>query len=100
MPCSTQLPRRQVNSTFITRKTTMNTQHAGVKGTILVTGGAGYIGSHTCVALLDSGYEVVVIDNLVNSKRETLARIERIADKRLTFFAAMRSMRASVSRLL
>ena len=42
---------------------------------ILVTGGAGYIGSHTCVELLDAGYEVVVVDNLVNSSRESLKRV-------------------------
>lgn len=39
------------------------------KGTILVTGGAGYIGSHTCVELLNDGYDVVVVDNLVNSRK-------------------------------
>ena len=43
---------------------------------ILVTGGAGYIGSHTCVELLNAGYEVVVVDNLVNSSRESLKRVE------------------------
>ena len=45
---------------------------------ILVTGGAGYIGSHTCVELLNAGYEVVVVDNLVNSSRESLKRDEEI----------------------
>ena len=53
---------------------------------ILVTGGAGYIGSHTCVELLDSGYEVVVIDNLSNSCREALDRVEKITGKTLTFY--------------
>jgi len=42
---------------------------------VLVTGGAGYIGSHTCVELLDSGYDVVVVDNFSNSKHEALKRV-------------------------
>ena len=45
---------------------------------ILVTGGAGYIGSHTCVELLNAGYEVVVVDNLVNSSKESLKRVEEM----------------------
>jgi UDP-glucose 4-epimerase len=52
---------------------------------ILVTGGAGYIGSHTCVELLQAGYEVVVVDNLSNSKEEALRRVEEIAGKRVEF---------------
>ena len=47
-------------------------------GKILVTGGTGFIGSHTCVALTNAGYSVVVMDNLVNSKVESIARIEMI----------------------
>jgi UDP-glucose 4-epimerase len=43
---------------------------------ILVTGGAGYIGSHTCVALLEAGYTVIVADNLCNSKIETIDKIK------------------------
>ena len=53
---------------------------------ILVTGGAGYIGSHTCVELLESGYEVVVIDNLCNSNPESLKRVERITGKAVKFY--------------
>lgn len=50
---------------------------------ILVTGGAGYIGSHTCVELLEAGYDVVILDNFCNSKRSVLQRIERITGKRV-----------------
>ena len=53
--------------------------------TILVTGGAGYIGSHTCVALLQAGFNVVVVDNLANSKRESLNRVQQITGKTLLF---------------
>ena len=53
--------------------------------TVLVTGGAGYIGSHACVALLEAGYRVVALDNLSNSKREAIARIEEIAGASLAF---------------
>lgn len=49
--------------------------------TILVTGGAGYIGSHTTLALLDAGYDVVVLDNLSNSSSESLARVARLAGR-------------------
>lgn len=53
--------------------------------TLLVTGGAGYVGSHTCVELLEAGYELVVLDNLCNSSREALHRVERITGKPLIF---------------
>lgn len=51
---------------------------------ILVTGGAGYIGSHTCVELLNAGHQVTVFDNFCNSHPESLARVERIAGKKLS----------------
>ena len=53
---------------------------------ILVTGGTGFIGSHTCVELLDAGYEVVIIDNLYNSKREVVQRIEQISGHHVAFY--------------
>ncbi|KAF7600895.1 MAG: UDP-glucose 4-epimerase GalE [Candidatus Dactylopiibacterium carminicum] len=53
---------------------------------VLVTGGAGYIGSHTCIELLASGFEVVVVDNLCNSKAEALRRVEALAGRRLAGF--------------
>ena len=52
---------------------------------ILVTGGAGFIGSHTCVELLNSEYEVIVLDNLCNSSEESLNRVQQICEKNLTF---------------
>lgn len=55
---------------------------------ILVTGGAGYIGSHTCVELLNQGYEVVVVDNLCNSSEESLHRVKEITGKDVTFYRA------------
>lgn len=55
---------------------------------ILVTGGAGYIGSHTCVQLLKAGYEVLIVDNFVNSKPEVLRNIERITGRQPRFIEA------------
>jgi UDP-glucose 4-epimerase len=53
---------------------------------ILVTGGAGYIGSHTCVELLKAGYEIIVLDNLTNSKPESLNRVKEISGKDFKFY--------------
>lgn len=59
-----------------------------VVGKILVTGGAGFIGSHTCVELLASNYELVIADNLCNSKEAAVERIEKISGKAVTFYKA------------
>ena len=53
---------------------------------ILVTGGAGYIGSHTCVELLQAGYDVVVLDNLSNASEKSLDRVKAITGKEVTFY--------------
>lgn len=53
---------------------------------ILVTGGAGYIGSHTCIELMKAGYDVVVVDNFYNSKRESLRRIAELSGKQFAFY--------------
>ncbi|MGI6510999.1 MAG: UDP-glucose 4-epimerase GalE [Catenisphaera adipataccumulans] len=53
---------------------------------ILVTGGAGYIGSHTCVELLKAGYEVVIVDNLYNSNKKAVSRIQEITGKNVSFY--------------
>ncbi|WP_113919677.1 UDP-glucose 4-epimerase GalE [Alkalibaculum bacchi] len=53
---------------------------------ILVTGGAGYIGSHACVELLNEGYDIVVVDNLSNSKTESLKRVEELTGKSIKFY--------------
>ena len=55
---------------------------------ILVTGGAGYIGSHTCLELLNSGHQVVVVDNLSNSSSEALKRVEQLTGRSITFYQA------------
>ncbi len=53
---------------------------------VLVTGGAGYIGSHTCLEMLNAGYDVVVMDNLNNSSEESLRRVQKITGKSLSFY--------------
>jgi len=55
---------------------------------VLITGGAGYIGSHTCVELVKSGLDVVVVDNFYNSKKEVLNRVEKIVGKSIKFYEA------------
>lgn len=52
---------------------------------ILVTGGAGYIGSHTCVELLEAGHDVIVLDNLSNSSEDSLKRVQELTGKTLKF---------------
>ena len=56
--------------------------------TILVTGGAGYIGSHTCIELIRAGYDVVVVDNLCNASEVSLKRVEKIVGKEIPFYKA------------
>ena len=56
------------------------------KKAILVTGGTGFIGSHACVELINAGYDVIVVDNLVNSHEKSLDRVQQITGKRPLFF--------------
>jgi len=53
---------------------------------ILVTGGAGYIGSHTCIALINAGYQITIVDNLCNSKLEAIPRIQELSGKTIDFY--------------
>ena len=55
---------------------------------ILTTGGAGFIGSHTCVELLNAGHDVVVVDNLYNSSKKSLERVEELTGKSIKFYEA------------
>ena len=66
---------------------------------VLVTGGAGYIGSHTCVELLNRGYGVVVIDNLVNSNPKAIERVEAITGKKVAFYENDVRDRAALDRI-
>ncbi len=59
-----------------------------MKGNVLVTGGAGYIGSHTCVELLENGYGVVVVDNFANPSEESVKRVEKITGKKVALYEA------------
>ncbi len=67
--------------------------------TILVTGGAGYIGSHACVELLDSGYDVVIVDNLSNSQPEAVRRIEKISGQSVAFYQADVRDKSALTRI-
>ncbi len=66
---------------------------------ILVTGGAGFIGSHTCVELLNAGYDTIVLDNLCNSKRESLKRVEKITGKSIKFYECDIRDKAGLDRI-
>ena len=61
--------------------------------TILVTGGAGYIGSHVCIALLDAGLDVVAVDNLCNSNKASLERVQSICGGRSSFGTQISGMK-------
>lgn len=67
--------------------------------TILVTGGAGYIGSHTCVELLNAGYDVVVLDNLYNASEKAVERVKQITGRELVFYNADVCDRAAVTKI-
>ena len=66
---------------------------------ILLTGGAGFIGSHTAVELLNAGHDVVVIDNLYNSSKESIARVEELTGKKVTFYEADACDAAALDRV-
>ena len=68
--------------------------------TILVTGGAGYIGSHTCVELLNEGYDVVVVDNLYNSNKKAIDRVEEITGKKVRFYDGDITNKADMDKVL
>ena len=67
---------------------------------ILVTGGAGYIGSHTCLVLLEAGHQVSVLDNLCNGSQVALQRVQELAGKPLTFLHGDVRNRADVDHAL
>ena len=66
---------------------------------ILVTGGAGYIGSHTCVQLLEAGHQVAIVDDLSNSHRGVIGRIEKLADRSVTFYEENVCNKAALQRI-
>ena len=67
---------------------------------ILVTGGAGFIGSHTCVEMLNAGYEVIVVDNLCNASEEAIRRVEKITGKNVTFIKQISEIKKHWIRFL
>ena len=67
---------------------------------ILITGGAGYIGSHTCVEMLSAGKEIVVVDNLDNSSKESLKRVEKITGKAVSFTRRMFAIKRLFAKYL
>ncbi|MBF7096135.1 UDP-glucose 4-epimerase GalE [Alkalibacter mobilis] len=66
---------------------------------ILVTGGAGYIGSHTCVSLMEAGHNITIVDNFINSKKEVLDRIKEISGKDFKFYKADVTNEVSVEKI-
>ena len=74
-------------------------QKNNIKGTVLVTGGAGYIGSHTCVELLEQGYDIVVVDNFVNSSPASLERVTKITGKTFPWYHADLRNRAELAKI-
>ncbi|KAG0743313.1 hypothetical protein G6F16_010671 [Rhizopus arrhizus] len=74
-------PCRRLSSSELKKKQVVQPPHRR----ILVTGGAGYIGSHTCLELLNAGYDIVVMDNMINSNKEALYRVERLAGRPIVF---------------
>lgn len=70
-----------------------------LKKTVLLTGGAGYIGSHTAVELLENGYEVIIVDNFSNSSPDVINRIEKITAQKPKFYASDLSNRAEIQKI-
>lgn len=66
---------------------------------ILVTGGAGYIGSHACLELLENGYDVIVVDNLCNSSIESIKRVEKLTGKRIIFIKADVQSKSGIEKI-
>lgn len=64
---------------------------------ILVTGGAGFIGTHTCIELINAGYEPIVVDNYYNASPKALERVEEIVGKRLSFMSATSATKRSLT---
>jgi UDP-glucose 4-epimerase len=71
----------------------------GMKMNVLVTGGAGYIGTHTVIELIAAGHEVVIVDNLVNSNREAVSRVEKIVGREIPFYKVDVTDRQALSKV-